>query len=370
MINRRDLLVGGVSAGITAGAMHVFYTRSLTAETPASTAPPNSLIIESGYGQPLDNALRAVEGSDKFAAAWLEQQSTKPTIASLANALKNKLDLNNAALDEQLFKLIQQDFSSNKTVAIEGWSLSETESQLAALRYLVIADNPDNVAILRAQEKAKLQAGLKEGEIAPLKNWGPRKTTQGQKFNEQSDGHSGLWFQFSGAPSHAKIMIDGELVRTVVNESVVTSGLFGEMQERILATPGEYDIALVDPIKNIKQPIGSLTVKADPRMAKRQGKRDSVFCSVSDWGPRKTTIGKPNNEQPDGAEGIWVKTSCLPSNAQIMLEDDLLPTTAREFGATTSIPMALLESPGERTLYFFDQVSQEKVKIGTLLIEI
>ncbi|WP_041524091.1 hypothetical protein [Gilvimarinus agarilyticus] len=369
MIKRRDLLVGGVSAGVTAGAMHVFYTRSLTAQTPALAAAPNSLIIESGYGQPLDNALRAIEGSDKFAAAWLEQQSAKPTIASLANALKNKLDLNNAALDEQLFKLIKQDFSSNKTVAIEGWSLSETECQLAALRYLVIADNPDNAAILRAQEKAKLQAGLKEGEIAPLKNWGPRKTTQGQKFNEQSDGHSGLWFQFSGAPSHAKIMIDGELVRTVVNESVVTSGLFGEMQERILATPGEYDIALVDPIKNIKQPIGSLTVKADPRMAKRQGKRESVFCSVSDWGPKKTIIGQPANEQPDGSMGVWIKASCIPTNAQILLDGDHLPITIREFGATTSIPAALLEAPGEKTLYLLDPTSKEKQIIGTITIQ-
>jgi hypothetical protein len=368
MIKRRDFIVAGVSAGVTAGGMHLLYTSH--SETPlAPTKAPAALILETGHGQQLDDILLSLENSERIATAWIEKQATQPSIAKLTKTLAQKFDLSSPALEKSVYQQVQQDFASGKTANLDGWTLSTTECELAALRHLVVTANPDNIAILRAQEKAKLEAGLTVGEIAPLKNWGPQTTTQGKKFNEQPDGHSGLWFQLSGAPGRVKIMIDGEIVRTVVNETVVTSGLFGEMQDRILSNPGKYEIALIDPIKNIKQPIGELTVKADPRMAKKLGKTDSVFCEITSWGPKKTTIGKPANEQPDGSMGVWVKTSCFPDGAQIMLDDDLLPTTTREFGATSSIPAALLETPGEKTLYFFDEKAQETIKIGTITIE-
>ena len=72
----------------------------------------------------------------------------------------------------------------------------------------------------------------------------------------QDNPGSPRYFQadvFIAGAGPAKIMVYGELSSTPVSEKALTSGLHGATPERIPAAPGKYQIALVDPIRNIRQ---------------------------------------------------------------------------------------------------------------------
>lgn len=370
MIKRRDFIVAGISAGGTAAIMHKLYQAPPTTAPTPNPAQVNKLVIESGLGPQMDDFLLSLENTDKLGRQWLATQEETLTLDQLGEQVTTKLGQNFDDLAAATNTQIKRDFDTHSLCIIDGWHLSDMECKLAALRVLAIDANPDNAAIIAAQEQAKLNASLKEGEIAPLKNWGPKKTKQGEKFNVQPDGHSGMWFQIAGAPARAKIMIDGELVRTTIKKDTVTSGLFGDMQERILSTPGSYEIALVDPIKKIKQPIGKLKVTKDPNYQKEpSSRRGSSACVVTKWGPKKTKVGVAKNEQPDGSMGVWAHLTCLPDDAKLYFGDDPLHLTRKKFGFTSSIPLPLLETPGEVLLRIETVGNPKDIIVGKILIE-
>lgn len=371
MIKRRHFIVSGVGAG---GLALILYNTNPAWQAAQDAAPDAvetpPLLIESGLGGAMDALLGSLENADALGRAWLDEQSPEPTLSELGEIITGKIDPGAAQLSDLTAQQIRDDFSQNDLCTIDGWQLSVTECQLAALRVLAIDSNPANLPILEARAKARRNAELAIGEIAPLKNWGPQETRQGEKFNEQADGHSGLWFQFQGAPARARIMIDGEYARTNVRSDVVTSGLYGELQDRVLSTPGEYEIALVDPIRKIKQPIGALVVREDPDYQARQGQaQENGFCPITRWGPRKTEVGVAANEQPDGSMGVWVHTECLPEDVELRFGDDPLRITRRDFGLTSTIPLALIETPGETPLQLINTTTEETVVIGHITIQ-
>ncbi|UTF59705.1 hypothetical protein [Gilvimarinus sp. DA14] len=370
MIKRRDFIVAGISAGGTAAVMHTLYQAPPTIAPTAKPTQTSELVIKSGLGPQMDEFLLSLENTDKLGRQWLASLEKAPTLKQLGEQVMAKLGNATSDLAGATNTQIKRDFDDQSLCIIDGWHLSDTECKLAGLRVMAIDANPDNAAIIAAQEKAKLNASLQEGEIAPLKNWGPKKTQQGEKFNVQPDGHSGMWFQIAGAPARAKIMIDGELVRTTIKKDTVTSGLFGDMQERILSTPGSYEIALVDPIKKIKQPIGKLKVVKNPSYQDNlKGNGTSAACAVTKWGPKKTKVGVAKNEQPDGSMGVWVHIDCLPKQAKLFFGDDPLHITPKTFGFTTSIPLPLIEAPGSTPLTLRINGGASEIRIGDIVIE-
>jgi hypothetical protein len=74
------------------------------------------------------------------------------------------------------------------------------------------------------------------------------------------------------------------------------------------------------------------------------------------------------NEQADGSMGVWIRTDCFPAGASLMLEGDKLRVERTDFGLTTSIILPLLGSPGDKELYFFDEASGEKQRVGYIKI--
>lgn len=372
MINRRDFVVAGVTAGGTAAIMYnllaVDATTPLTAVAQDTALP--QLIIKSGIGPQMDEFLLSLEHTDTLGRAWLGTHDKNIALTELAKTVAKRIDTNAVDIAAATAARVRQDFAQETLCELDGWRLSLTECQVAALRVLAIDANPANEEILAAREKASLRDSLSVGTIATLKNWGPKKTLQGVKFNEQADGHCGLWFQIEGAPAHAKIMIDGEVARTTIKPKVVTSGLFGEQQEHILSTPGKYEIALIDPIKKIKQPIGEFEVQENPS---HQGVDSTAAkgsaCAVSKWGPKRTKVGVAKNEQPDGAMGVWVHVNCLPDNAKLLFGDDPLHITKKKFGFTTSIPLALIETPGTIPLRLTTPDKSLDLLIGEIVIE-
>ncbi|MFV0275954.1 MAG: hypothetical protein ACK5HY_02070, partial [Parahaliea sp.] len=256
-------------------------------------------------------------------------------------------------------------YRARRTCQLDGWVLSDTECRLIALRHLLLRQTPGQEQPVAAETQVAGPREYPEAEIAELNNWGPRWTLVGQPFNVQLDGHNGLWFQIAGAPAHAKIAIDGQLARTSVGARVVTSGLFGEQQTHILATPGRYPIALVDPVRAVQQHIGYFEVR-DPAA---ETALEEAFCEIRDWGPQRTRLGTLANPQPDGSLGIWVRTDCLPADARLQVGEDLVPSGVRPPGLTGAIPPALLAQPGRRPLSIYSPRMNQRVVLGDLLVE-
>lgn len=360
MIKRRNMLVAGVAVGAAAAGWRYLELQGDSQFSEFTGAGPGARLLEFLAA----SALPAAMGQ-----GWLASLDQQPEMADILQSLKQRLDLSAADLEAMIATQIMSEFSAGNVCAVDGWRLSLTECQLAGLRQLAI-----DRGLIEAGPGPELTSGERgdsytEGQIAPLENWGPRHTLQGENFNEQLDGHSGLWFKIQGAPGHAKIMIDDEIAKTLVSEEVVSSGLFGDMQARILSTPGQYDIALVDPIRKIKQPIGVFEVRARPLPTRPADATAGTFCQVEDWGPRQAQAGVAVNELPDGSMGIWVRTACLPLDAQLLFADDPLPIARRPFGLTASLPVAFLGAPGRVPLSLHSPGASETLLIGHMVIK-
>jgi hypothetical protein len=92
-------------------------------------------------------------------------------------------------------------------------------------------------------------------------NWGPKSTPQGQAFNAQPDGSSGLWFEVSGGETigEAQVLFGGQpaLVSTV-QPKLVTAGIAPEA----LAQPGTWEVSIKQLSTGKIFPAGTFTVEA------------------------------------------------------------------------------------------------------------
>ena len=361
MITRRDLIV----ATITAGATSVICL----APWPSLTRFVASSTIETGLGTSFDQLLAGLDSTRAVGQAFIEGSSTPPSSQALVERLAERLGSSlrsRSEVETAIATAVKDDFSSGQVCRVDGWLLSRTECELAGLRWQLYGDDaaPQPGSLADAATAAGV-ATAANAVIAEVTNWGPQSTEQGAKFNVQPDGHSGLWFSAENVPSWVQVLIDGAPAPTTVSERGFTSGLFGEMQERILSTPGSYAIELHDPMRDITQHIGDLEVRPlAERALLADGTRSQVFCPVTSWGPEETTVGVPANAQPDGSQGMWFLLPCAPSRVQLVFGDDRLPATRTERGVTARVPLALLESARQVALKLRDVDTGEELDVG------
>ena len=318
--------------------------------------------LPGGEGAQLIAALEAIDATDALGDAWLATLPDDPGFVALMRSLVHTLPPGDPDLGSALAARVRQDFAEGALCEVEGWRLSLTECRLAGLRRLAVREG-----LLEVEVATASPAEYTLGEVAPVAGWGPQHTRVGESFNPQLDGHSGLWFRVEGAPAQAKIMIDGQLAKTSVSERTVTSGLHGAQQERILSTPGRYEIALVDPMRKIKQPLGYFEVREFESPATAPSAE--ALCEVTRWGPRRTRPGVASNEQPDGSMGLWLHTDCVPENVQLLFGDDVLEHRRKRFGLTAHVPIALLGTPGKVPISLRNKGTGEKLVFGHLVIE-
>lgn len=348
MTNRRKLLVG--TAALTATVGGWWWTALGSGST------------SSGLGSEVDRWLT----SSPTLLALGAQLPAPPGAADLATRLRTELSLpasGEVALDQFQHKAraaIAQSFADDELDMVDGWLLAPTELMLGQLAFLVSGGRA-------AEEVRSIPPAWQQGEIAPLERWGPQSTKANEPFNTQADGHSGLWFRFTGAPIGAVIVIDGEEMPTTVLEDIVTSGLFGALQTRMLANPGSYPVELVDPMRRIRQPIGDFVVLPVPEKW-RTCEESAVFCPVRDWGPNSTAAGTVPNPQPDGSNGLWFKLECAPPEAVVELDGKALPTAHRPGMITTRVDASLYAREGSYQLDLHDPVSGERMPIGLLQV--
>lgn len=362
MMTRRDAIVAALAAGTTSVALltpwGTLSTRLLT---------PKAKVEASGLGRAFDEVLAGLDGTHEVGRAFVESQSPSPTTRQLAERLGNRLGTSlrdKASVETSIGNTIKADFAAGRTCRIDGWQLSETECELAGLRWQLFGDASATAsqAIAASTESPGTEASA---VIAEVTNWGPQSTEQGSKFNEQPDGHSGLWFVAENVPAWAKVRIDGVIASTTISEKGFTSGLFGDAQERILSTPGSYLIELYDPMRDVAQPIGELVVRPfAERALLADGSRSKVFCPVESWGPNETNAGVAENAQPDGSQGMWFIMPCAPRKVQLVFGDDRLPGTRTDRGVTCRVPLALLATERSVSIKLRDPDSGEELEVG------
>jgi hypothetical protein len=367
MISRRRWLLLSAALGVAAGAALVPWRR-------VTTLPVSQWFSDGLDASPaLKEVLLGLDGTTDIGQAWLAARDREPGLEELVDGLLNKLGdaSSRQALEERLAQRIRQDHVEGETCEIHGWRLARTECEIAAVRWLAFG----SLAALAATESPDDSNSAASGpETSPIivevTNWGPRSTEQGEPFNVQPDGHSGLWFAATNAPSWVKIVIAGTEAPTTVLDRAITSGLFGEEGYRVLSTPGSHPIELYDPVSGIRQPIGEFIVRPSAERAQLEdGTRAKSLCPVSAWGPDRTRAGVPANAQPDGSMGLWFRTPCAPTNVRLIFGEDRLPMTRSEFGLTARVPLALIETPGEHQVALFDVDTGQQMPVGLFSIQ-
>ena len=365
MITRRDTFVAALAAGATATCFMLPWQR-MGAWAGMDTAG-------TGLGTPFEQVLASLDGTGAVGSAWLDAQPQDWDVPTLSNSLGQRLGpdlISRDVVEQRIAAAIRADFAERRLCNIAGWQLSQTECELAGLRWLALGDTPAR----EETHTATTMAAAAPDETAPtpiaeVTDWGPRGTEQGVPFNVQSDGHSGLWFAAKNVPNWVVIRIGGVEAATTINETTVTSGLFGEMQDHILATPGRYPIEFYDPMKKRAQPIGDLVIRERAeRVLREDGSRSEVFCPVTGWGPPDTVAGVAANPLPDGSLGLWFALACAPRRVQLVFGDDRLPATRGDTSVTARVPLALIESVRTVPLRLRDADTGEELAVGEFRI--
>jgi len=352
-MRRRDFIVGtsGLVVGLSAG----WFGREWALR-------PRPRRAGTRLGADAWTTIEGLEHTDALADPVMDAMAgTADPLSVLERGLVKRLgigpDLEPGDFADRLSAAIRQDFKDRRFCKGTPWLASELECQVAALRRLKYGSAAP-VAAMEPEAYA-------EGTIVEVVDWGQRETEVDTPFNVQSDGHSGIWIKAKGAPPWLRVEIGGEQVSANVSENVITTGLYGDLQGRVLSREGEYPIALIDEMSRVRQPLGVFVVRPrTPRLVREDGTVSKVYCPIEDWGPRSAQVGSPANPQPGGREAFWIKTACAPSNARVFLGQSELRTTVSLGLITASVPTSLLAAAGSFPVELHDRDSGETVFVG------
>jgi len=264
-------------------------------------------------------------------------------------------NVSSSAISAGLQQLMRADFAQSRVLDIEGWQLSETECQAIALAASLQGFNePVAVALAPPTEEVFLD----------VKNWGPQKTLQGERFNEQPDGHSGLWLVADNIPPSTILLFAGRQLETNVYDGSLTSGLHGKFMNSTINVPGNYPVELYDRSHHRVQPLGDFVV------VERREPLPFDQCEVTLWGPVQAISGQPFNQQANGSSALWFQSNCTPENGVVMLDGVDMDTTMRPENAmfTASMPGGENLLPGEHRLELRFGDSGNVLSIGTFTV--
>lgn len=352
-ISRRSFIIGGGTLLAAGGLLSV----------PLWRASPPELLQPSRFGDGPLSVLAQLQGTDSLAKAFLATH-VGSSVAGLEQQLIDRLSIADPQIigaedfEARLLAAVKDDFRQQHLCTLTDWILSETECQAATLRHLLFGPSSDDDG-----------AQWSEGLIVEVKSWGPQETQQDLPVNVQGDGHSGLWFQAEDAPDRLQLQIGEDIVPTVVSESVITSGLYGELQDKVLGTPGKYAVVLLDSMRRIRQPLGHFVVLTRPDYTTLEdGSQSTAFCATEDWGPQEAHVGEVPNEQPDGSVGIWIRIGCATAATLILFDGVPLPTTVQPGLLTARLDPDYLAVAREAQLAVHDPGSGETLAVGVMSI--
>jgi len=248
-----------------------------------------------------------------------------------------------AALD----KIIKDDFARHETVQVDHYVLSKSEALF--ILYALTVQGLDQVAYSAPQPETK------EGVISAQARFGPDFTVVGQIFNEQADGHGGIWVLAQNTPPGTVIAVNGNPINTRWGAQSLVGAVYGEELRDLISRPAQHEVSLVVPATGIRQVIGKLAVRPRPPAARLEdGRPSTVFCEIGNWATRMT----------GGKEVVRINTLCGPRSASVYIGDTALTTRIYPRRIEAILDRSVL-SAGEQPVRLIDTLSGEAVALGS-----
>ena len=285
-------------------------------------------------------------------AAGLEgfsaQSAERTLLARLA--LEEGTRIQTSEIFAALDKTIKADYAAHNTVQVNEYILSDTEALF--LTYALVQQGLEGTVYTAPKPQ------IKDGIISAGAKFGPTYTVVGQIFNEQPDGHGGVWVVAKNTPPGTVIAINGRPIKTRWKAKALTGAVYDEELQELIARPAKHEISILVPSTGIRQVVGQLKVRPRPPAALLEdGTPSTVFCEVKKW---KTSKSK-------GKETVRVDTFCGPRTASIYIGDTALTTRISPDRIEALLDRSVLAA-GEHPIRLIDTLSGEAVALGTFTV--
>ncbi len=292
--------------------------------------------------------------------AFQELSIQFPNAEQLIADMHSSEEQNGDTLVTILKSLISRDYQQSNWIQVNQWLLSHTECVLAAA-VIQIKGVTNAIEDEQTFENAPVEPFLK------VNKWGPQETYKGVKFNEQPDGHCGIWANIENMPDGLRVFIGGKERHIFPNEKGFTSGIYDEV-DAFINTVGPSDIVIYDEINHRKQVIGTFNVLPPFDFYQYpNGKPSTVFGPIENWGPKKASIGDVFNKQPNGYAAFWFRLNSMSNQVQMIFNHETFHATVRKGLITSSFPAQYLPiQPGMYPLELKDMVTQEQIMVGEI----
>ena len=299
-------------------------------------------------------------GAAVIGRAWLDSHPNAEPAQELLRVLElaGAEVLSPGELAERIADQVEADLATEQLFRHEGWWLSVTEAQLAALHVALLGDRASE------PEEPSFETA-DEARIVRLEGFAPERLRQDQPLAHPGLPERVIWFATGERPPpRLVVMLAGERMVISARDTGFSVRLRPALIERLQAEPGEYDIWLYDPIARQRQLLGRFVIEGAE-------KSNEGFCRVDNWGPRETAPGVVFNEQPDGSAAFWIQIRCFPRQTVVVFDNVELPTTLRpgEGLITARVPdPTLYASPGEYRLELLDRDSGATQPVGKFTV--
>lgn len=347
-IQRRDFnrylltgLAGGAGIGFAVGR----YTKLGADSEIAPLAPVEALRAAADNAVGIHLLGLSIEGMDQLSLSGTER------ILLERLGLQGTGSVKLEELAAALASTVRRDYAEGRLAQAGEFVLSETERSFVG--YALVRQG------LHTEAYTPPEPELRDGIIAPGARFGPKFTVVGQIFNEQPDGHGGIWVMAENTPPGTVITVNGRKIKTTQKQKSLTGAIYDQELHSLIAEPSRHEIALLVPESGLRQAIGELEVRPRPPAATLEnGAPSSVFCKIDKWSVKESGKG----------ERIHVDTLCGPRSSIIYIGDVALTTRVK----SSSIEGQFIRSiftPGGYPLRLVDSFTGEAVSLGSLTID-
>ncbi len=258
---------------------------------------------------------------------------------------------------------IKRDYKNNQLIDVDQWKISLTEAMVMA------AALQSGVAMVKVDQDQTFENAPFE-DFLKVKTWGPQETYQGVKFNEQPDGHCGMWITADNINDGMEVYIGGQKTHAFINENGLTTGIYDNVDEFINQVGGS-EIVVYDSINHRKQMIGTFQVLPPFEFYRyKDGTQSKVFSVLKDWGPQKADVGEVFNQQQEGVASFWIKVNSKSTQVRLVFNGHSYKATVRKDIITSSFPADNIpKKPGLYPVYLVSQEYNEKLHVGDFKIK-
>lgn len=285
-----------------------------------------------------------VAGLDSFSG-----QSAEHTLLARL-ALEQGTEVQTSEIFAALGQTIKADYANHHTVQLNEYIFSNTEALFIA--YALVQQGLAGITYTAPKSE------LKEGIISAGAKFGPTYTVAGQIFNEQPDGHGGIWVLAKNSPPGTVIAINGHPIKTKWRTESLTGAVYDENLQELIARPAKHEVSLLVPATGLYQIIGQLIVRPRPPAALLEdGTPSTVFCEVKNW----------RMLESKGKEIVRVDTLCGPRTTSVYIGDTALTTRIFPNRIEAMLDRSVLPA-GEHPVRLIDTLSGEAVALGSFKV--